>query len=64
MLWLHGHTSLAAAPDWRVEWGATTLVNVSGAVLIEIDTDARRPATIVAGPPGEAGRGPRQTEAA
>jgi Icc-related predicted phosphoesterase len=35
-LWLHGHTSPAAASDWRVDWGATTLVNVTGAVLIEI----------------------------
>lgn len=37
-LWLHGHTSPAAASDWRVEWDATTLVNVTGAVLIEIGT--------------------------
>ncbi|MDL2334905.1 MAG: hypothetical protein QFC55_02595, partial [Chloroflexota bacterium] len=35
-LWLHGHTSPAAATEWRVDWGATTLVNVTGAVLIEI----------------------------
>ena len=31
-LWLHGHTSMAAARDWRVTWGDTTLVNVTGAV--------------------------------
>jgi Icc-related predicted phosphoesterase len=35
-LWLHGHTPLAAARDWRVKYGDTTLVNVSGAVLIEL----------------------------
>jgi len=35
-LWLHGHTSMAAANDWRVSWGETTLVNVTGAVLVEI----------------------------
>ena len=35
-LWLHGHTSMAAAQHWRVEWGGTTLVNVTGAVVVEI----------------------------
>lgn len=40
VLWLHGHTSLAARPEWRVKWGSTTLVNVTGAVLIEIDRQA------------------------
>jgi Icc-related predicted phosphoesterase len=40
MLWLHGHTSLAAARDWRVTWGETTLVNVTGAVLVEIAATA------------------------
>ena len=35
-LWLHGHTSMAAARDWRVTWGDTTFVNVTGAVLVEI----------------------------
>ena len=38
LLWLHGHTSLAATTDWRTDWGSTTLVNVTGAVLIEIGT--------------------------
>lgn len=36
-LWLHGHTTMAAAPDWRTRWGDTTFVNVTGGVLIEID---------------------------
>lgn len=36
MAWLHGHTSLAAASGWRIEWHGTTLANVTGAVLVEI----------------------------
>jgi len=35
-LWLHGHTTSAAAEDWRTTHGPTTLVNVTGAVLIEL----------------------------
>ena len=35
VLWLHGHTPLAAAP-WLVRCGATTLVNVTGSVLVEL----------------------------
>ena len=35
VLWLHGHTPLASVP-WRVTCGSTTLVNVTGAVLIEL----------------------------
>lgn len=34
-LWLHGHSPLAAAP-WRAELGPTTLVNVTGAVSVEL----------------------------
>lgn len=37
-LWIHGHTALAAARDWREEWAGTTLVNATGAVLIELTT--------------------------
>jgi uncharacterized protein len=40
-LWLHGHTPLAAARDWRVQVGDTTVVNVSGAVLIELRSPVR-----------------------
>lgn len=36
LLWLHGHTPAAAGPQWRTSLGATTLVNVTGAVLIEL----------------------------
>jgi Icc-related predicted phosphoesterase len=35
-LWLHGHTTIAAATDWQTTWGGTTLVNVTGGVLIEL----------------------------
>jgi hypothetical protein len=35
-LWLHGHTSLAAQPSWRVQRGPTTVVNVTGSVLVEL----------------------------
>jgi hypothetical protein len=48
VLWLHGHTSLAAARDWRTTWGTTTLVNATGAVLIELGAAAAPGATIAA----------------
>jgi hypothetical protein len=35
-LWLHGHTAPAAGPAWRVVRGSTTLINVTGSVLVEI----------------------------
>ena len=35
-LWIHGHSALAAVADWRQDWGGTTLVNVTGAVLVEM----------------------------
>ena len=35
-LWLHGHTTLASVADWRETHGPTTLVNVTGSVLVEI----------------------------
>jgi Icc-related predicted phosphoesterase len=36
ILWLHGHTPLAATRDWQTRAGPTTIVNVTGAVLIEL----------------------------
>lgn len=45
-LWIHGHTALAATNDWRYEWGGTTLVNATGAVLIELSGQRRPAATI------------------
>lgn len=41
VLWLHGHTTMASAPDWRTTWNGTTLVNVTGATLIELLPAAR-----------------------
>lgn len=35
-LWLHGHTPLAATSDWCIELGRTTLVNATGAVVLEL----------------------------
>jgi uncharacterized protein len=35
-LWLHGHTTRASAPDPLVRHGRTTLVNVTGSVLVEL----------------------------
>ncbi len=36
-LWLHGHAALAAASAWQCQHGPTTLVNVTGSVLVEIE---------------------------
>ncbi|MGI8928874.1 MAG: metallophosphoesterase family protein [Candidatus Limnocylindrales bacterium] len=38
VLWIHGHTSPAAATNWWVGHGPTTLVNVTGAVLLELSS--------------------------
>jgi uncharacterized protein len=35
-LWLHGHTTRASMPNAVVEHGPTTLVNVTGSVLVEL----------------------------
>ena len=35
-LWLHGHTPLPAITEWHIQRGTTTLVNVTGAVVVEI----------------------------
>jgi hypothetical protein len=40
ILWLHGHTTLASAGQLTTQCGSTTLVNVTGAVLIQIDAAA------------------------
>ena len=41
-LWLHGHTPLAATTEWKIQVGPTTVVNVTGAVIIDLipPTDA------------------------
>ena len=36
MLWVHGHTAPAASDTWWVRHGTTTIVNATGAVLIEL----------------------------
>ncbi len=36
VIWIHGHTSVAAARHWWVQHGPTTVVNVTGAVLLEL----------------------------
>jgi 3',5'-cyclic AMP phosphodiesterase CpdA len=46
-LWLHGHTPLAAADEWKHQVGPTTVINVTGAVVIDLlppgpETLARR----------------------
>jgi hypothetical protein len=35
-LWLHGHTTTALVPELLVSAGSTTVVNVTGAVLVEL----------------------------
>ena len=35
-LWLHGHTAVASVPTLETVVGATALVNVTGAVLVEL----------------------------
>jgi hypothetical protein len=44
ILWLHGHTAMATTRDWHVQWGTTTLVNVTGAVLLELQPAGSRAA--------------------
>ncbi len=66
-LWLHGHTPLAAAADWKCRIGNTTVVNVTGAVVIDLlppapstlrtpETNATQGAGPREGGPGEAGK--------
>ncbi len=40
VLWVHGHTSVAASSHWWVVHGPTTVVNVTGAVLLELSPGA------------------------
>ena len=35
-LWLHGHTTTASVPELQVRAGVTTVLNVTGAVVIEL----------------------------
>jgi len=42
-LWLHGHTPLAAAKAWHLTVGQTDVLNVTGAVLIELFAPGTKP---------------------
>jgi hypothetical protein len=42
-VWLHGHTTLASTTDWRVTAGQTLVVNVTGAVLVELQPPGSAP---------------------
>jgi Icc-related predicted phosphoesterase len=50
LVWIHGHTSTAAAQHWWVQSGPTTVVNVTGAVLLEVGPAQSQPTVI--GVPG------------
>ena len=39
-LWLHGHTTLASVADWRASLGPSTVANVSGSILVELQPPA------------------------
>lgn len=41
-LWLHGHTPLAGTTQWHIRAGNTTLINATGAVVIELTQPADR----------------------
>ena len=41
-LWIHGHTTPASVRDWSLEDNGTTIVNVTGAVLIDMVPGAVR----------------------
>ena len=49
VLWLHGHTSLAATPEWKIKAGNSLVVNVTGGVLIELGATQTGTATIGSG---------------
>ena len=35
-LWLHGHTTTASVPHWRVTSDASTVCNVTGSIVVEL----------------------------
>jgi hypothetical protein len=39
-LWLHGHVHPASVEEWRLDHDGSTVVNVTGAVLVEIEPPA------------------------
>jgi predicted phosphodiesterase len=57
-LWLHGHTNPAAQKEWQERYGDSTIVNVTGSVLVEILSPATPQAAATPGngsPGGPAG---------
>lgn len=44
-LWLHGHTPLADVTDWQSRCGETAVVNVTGAVVVELWSPGSAPMT-------------------
>ena len=44
-LWLHGHVTTASVPELLVTVGGTTLINVTGSVLVELLPPGSRPET-------------------
>ena len=42
-VWLHGHTPMASTEGWRVERDGSAVVNVTGAVLLELTAYGRVP---------------------
>ncbi|HXG40614.1 MAG TPA: metallophosphoesterase [Candidatus Limnocylindrales bacterium] len=49
-LWLHGHTPPAAQRAWRCRHAGTTVVDVSGALVLELEAPDDRPAISGSGP--------------
>ena len=46
VLWIHGHTPMAATDKWWLRSGMTTIVNVTGAVLIEVVAEGQQGITV------------------
>jgi len=46
VLWIHGHTPMAATENWWLRSGLTTIVNVTGAVLIEVVAESAQGASV------------------
>ena len=49
VLWIHGHTPMAATDKWWLRSGMTTIVNVTGAVLIEVVAEGPQGMTLAEG---------------
>jgi hypothetical protein len=48
-LWLHGHVPPASVEGWRIEHDGTTVVNVTGAVLVELVPPEDAPGEVAPG---------------